>query len=73
VRGGSNVGFVAIVYVGVYFCCSVGCLCWRLQGLGLCKVGTVGLTAGSDCVGGSSSVVTGWGVIGVIMAGGESG
>jgi hypothetical protein len=35
-------GFVALVCVWVYFfCCSGGCLCQGLQGLGLCTVGIV--------------------------------
>jgi hypothetical protein len=33
----------------------------NLQGLSLCTVGTVVYPAGGDCVGGNSSVVTGWG------------
>jgi hypothetical protein len=31
--------------------------------LGLCKVGIVGWSAGNECVGGSGSLVTGWGRI----------
>jgi hypothetical protein len=45
-------GFVAIVCVWVNFCCTVGCLCQGLQGLGLCKVGTVGSSVGGECEGG---------------------
>jgi hypothetical protein len=34
-------GFVALLCVGVYFCCSGGCLCQGCRGLELCTVGTV--------------------------------
>jgi hypothetical protein len=56
--------FVVLVCVWVYFCCSCGCLCQGLQGLGLYTVGTVSQSAGGECVRGSSSVLTGWGRIG---------
>jgi hypothetical protein len=55
-------GFVVLVCVWVYTCCcSVGCLCQGLQGLGLCKVGVVGSSTGDECVEGWDSLVTGWG------------
>jgi hypothetical protein len=58
-------GFVTLVCVWVYFCCcSVGCLCQGLQGLGLCKVQIIDWSAGCDCVGERSSLVTGWGRMG---------
>jgi hypothetical protein len=41
-------GFVALVCVWVYFCCSVRCLCQGLGGLLLCKVGIVGWPAGCE-------------------------
>jgi hypothetical protein len=78
VSGKSNVGaagFCVLVCVWVCFCCcSVGCLCQGLWGLGLCKVGTVVWSAGGEWVGGRGSVVTGWGRIGgKVKAGEESG
>jgi hypothetical protein len=77
VHGGSNVGllgFVALVCVWVnFFCCSVGCLGQGLQGLGLCKVGIVGWSAGCECIGGRSCVVTGLGRIWEVNARGKSG
>jgi hypothetical protein len=41
VGGASGMGFVALVYVWVYFCCHVGCLCQGFQGAGVCIVGIV--------------------------------
>jgi hypothetical protein len=53
-------GFVALVCVWVYFCCcGLEYLCHR--GLELCEVGTVGWSAGGECVGEKGSLVTGWG------------
>jgi hypothetical protein len=34
-----------------------------IVGAGLCTVGTVGYSAGGECVGGMGSVLTGWGKI----------
>jgi hypothetical protein len=36
-------GFVGLICVWVYFCCcSGGCMCQGLQGIGVCIVGTIG-------------------------------
>jgi hypothetical protein len=60
-------------------CLGVFLLLWRvlvsgIAGVGLCKVGIVGWSAGDECEGGRGSLVTGWGRIGgKVRAGGESG
>jgi hypothetical protein len=53
---------VALMCVWVYFCCCSGGFFFRdCRGLGVCTVGTVGQSAGDECVGGWGSVVIGWG------------
>jgi hypothetical protein len=52
-------GFVALVCVRVKGVCVRDC-----RGLGVCAVGRVGQSAGSEYVGGKGSVVTGWGRMG---------
>jgi hypothetical protein len=43
--------FVGLVCVWVYFCCCiVGCYVRDCRGLGLCKVGIEGWSAGGECV-----------------------
>jgi hypothetical protein len=51
-RGVEAAGFCGPYVCLVYFCCSGGCLCQGLQGLGLCTAGTVGQAAGGECIGG---------------------
>jgi hypothetical protein len=46
------------VCLSIFLFCRRGCLCYGLQGLGLCKVGIVG-SVGDECEGGRSSLVTG--------------
>jgi hypothetical protein len=63
-RGMGTAGFCGpCVCLGVFLLCSGGYLCQGLQGAGLYTVGTVGYSAGGECVGERGSVMTGWGRI----------
>jgi hypothetical protein len=52
----------------VFWCISVVLVVRDCRGLGMCKVGIVLWSLGDECVGGRSSLVTGWG-----KTGGEDG
>jgi hypothetical protein len=61
-EAGSSVGtagFCGSYVCWVYFCCSGGACVRDCRGLGLCKIGIVGWSAGDECVGGRGSLVLG--------------
>jgi hypothetical protein len=60
-------GYWFLLSFCVFGCISVvveGACVRDCRGLGFCKVGIVGWSAGHECVGGSDSLVTSWGRMG---------
>jgi hypothetical protein len=57
-------GFCGLcVCLGIFVLLQCRVLCQGLQGVVVCKVGTVDWSAVGECVGGRDSVVRGWGMM----------